>query len=33
MAYQSFEDLDVWKKSSRLAVEIYNDFEIAVILG
>ncbi len=24
MSYQSFEDLDVWKRSSRLAVEIYR---------
>ena len=24
MSYHSFEDLDVWKRSSRLAVEIYH---------
>ena len=24
MSYQSFEDLEVWKRSSRLAVEIYR---------
>ena len=27
MAYQSFEDLVVWKKSSRLAVNLYNELK------
>jgi len=26
MAYQSFEELDVWKRSARLSVSIYNAF-------
>ena len=27
MAYQSFEDLEVWQRGCRLAVEIYRAFE------
>jgi four helix bundle protein len=27
MAYQSFEDLEVWQRSCRLSVEIYRVFE------
>ncbi|HDH17022.1 MAG TPA: four helix bundle protein, partial [Gammaproteobacteria bacterium] len=27
MAYQSFEKLVVWKKSSRLAVAVYREFK------
>ena len=26
MAYQSFEDLEVWQRACRLAVEIFQDF-------
>jgi len=26
MAYKSFEDLDVWKKSARLSAELYKQF-------
>ena len=33
MAYQSFEDLDVWKRSSRLAVEIYRTLHKCRDLG
>ena len=33
MAYQSFEELDVWKRSSRLAVEIYRTLHECRDLG
>ena len=27
MAFRSFEDLDIWKRSCRLAVQVYEDLQ------
>ena len=33
MGYTSFEDLEVWKRSARLAVKTYDVLEIAATMG